>query len=105
MSDSRRKRYNPGQRARPDSGENNHRFSSGPLRGSSRNNNSQLGVSLAGSFCSANKPFCLCLENDVLMHNCIIKYLYSINNVDHSQRKYMFRPVWKIHSSQSCVNN
>lgn len=41
MSDNRRKRYNPGQRTRPDNGENNHRISSAPLRGSSRNNNSQ----------------------------------------------------------------
>ncbi|XP_062612464.1 S phase cyclin A-associated protein in the endoplasmic reticulum-like isoform X2 [Saccostrea cucullata] len=42
MSDNRRKRYNPGQRTRPDNGENNHRNSSAPLRGSSRNNNSQF---------------------------------------------------------------
>lgn len=45
MSDNRRKRYNPGQRTRPDNGENNHRISSAPLRGSSRNNNSQSSVS------------------------------------------------------------
>ncbi|XP_056020838.1 S phase cyclin A-associated protein in the endoplasmic reticulum-like isoform X2 [Ostrea edulis] len=42
MSDNRRKRYNPGQRSRPDNNENIHRNSSAPLRGSSRNSNSQF---------------------------------------------------------------